>query len=237
MEKVSIIIPTYNRFKYLLNTIKSVKEQTYSDIEIIVVNDASTQPEYYSHDWSGVTIIHLPINTRSMFGYPCASYVRNTGTAIATGKYVAFCDDDDIWFPHKLELQIAAMKASGCKMSSTDGLIGHGPYDSSKQYKLYNGEHYYNMIRDIYKDRGSDLLADGFPHIWTYELLLINNCIICSSVVIEKEVFDKIKGFNIMPPPGEDYECWMRALLHTNSVYVTGKCLYYDAGHGDGQHY
>jgi glycosyltransferase involved in cell wall biosynthesis len=43
MDKVSVIIPTYNRFKYLLNTIKSVKEQTYLNIEIIVVNDKSIE--------------------------------------------------------------------------------------------------------------------------------------------------------------------------------------------------
>lgn len=46
MDKVSVIIPTYNRFKYLLNTIKSIKEQTYLNIEIIVVNDKSTEKEY-----------------------------------------------------------------------------------------------------------------------------------------------------------------------------------------------
>jgi glycosyltransferase involved in cell wall biosynthesis len=46
MDKISIIIPTYNRFNYLLNTIKSIKKQTYSNIEIIVVNDKSTQKEY-----------------------------------------------------------------------------------------------------------------------------------------------------------------------------------------------
>lgn len=51
MEKVSVIIPTFNRFKYLLNTIKYVKEQTYKNIEIIVVNDCSTEKEYYEYNW------------------------------------------------------------------------------------------------------------------------------------------------------------------------------------------
>ncbi len=235
MEKVSVVIPSYNRFKYLLNTIKSVKEQTYPNVEIIVVNDASTQPEYYSHDWSGVTVIHLPTNTRSIFGYACASDVRNKGIAIASGKYIAFCDDDDIWFPRKLELQIAAMKATGCKMSSTDGLIGHGSHNSSNSYQRYNAEHYYGVLQDIYRRKGSTLLNNGFPQIWTRDFMRIHNCMICSSVMMEKEILDKIGGFKIMPPPGEDYDCWLRALEHTNSVYVTESCFYYDAGHGDGQ--
>ena len=51
MDIVSVIIPTFNRFKYLLNTIKSVKEQTYNNIEIIVVNDCSTEKEYYEYNW------------------------------------------------------------------------------------------------------------------------------------------------------------------------------------------
>ena len=71
MEKVSVIIPTFNRFKNLLNTIKSVKEQTYSNIEIIIINDNSTQTEYYEYNWdiTGVIMIHLAENTKKIFGF------------------------------------------------------------------------------------------------------------------------------------------------------------------------
>ena len=66
MEKVSVIIPTFNRFKYLLNTIESVKKQTYNNLEIIVVNDKSTQKEYYNYDWDAINIIiiHLEQNSK-----------------------------------------------------------------------------------------------------------------------------------------------------------------------------
>jgi glycosyltransferase involved in cell wall biosynthesis len=50
MEKVSVIVPTYNRFNYLMNTIESIKKQTYKNLEIILVNDKSTQEEYYNYD-------------------------------------------------------------------------------------------------------------------------------------------------------------------------------------------
>lgn len=239
MDKVSVVIPTFNRFKFLLNTIKSIKEQTYTDIEIIVVNDCSTEPEYYQYDWkeNNISIIHLQENTRNTFGFACAGFVRNKGIEISSGKYIGFCDDDDIWLPTKIELQLKAMKETGCKMSSTDGLIGIGAYDSTQTYNRYNAEHYYNILRHIYSSRGSNLLDNGFPEIWTLDFLRVHNCMICSSVLIEKEILTKINNFKNMKPPGEDYDCWIRALEHTNSVYVTDICFYYDNGHGYGQIY
>ena len=239
MAKVSVIIPTYNRFNYLLNTIKSVKEQTYKNLEIIVVNDRSTQEEYYNYDWSGngIIIIHLDKNSKDTFGFACpGGYQRNFGIKKSTGKYIAFCDDDDIWFTKKLELQINAMEKSGCKMSSTDGLIGNGTYDKNKKYKKYNAEHYYNTLQNIYRRRNSNLLENGFPEIWTLDFLKIHNCMICSSVIIDKEIINKVGDF-IVARRSEDYEYWLRALQYTNSIYVTDICFYYDNGHGGGQNY
>jgi len=239
MDKVSVIIPTYNRFKYLLNTIKSVKEQTYPNIEIIVVNDKSIEKEYYYYDWEGnnIIIIHLEKNTKNIFGYACAGYVRNKGIELSSGKYIAFCDDDDIWFPNKIEIQLKAMRETDCKMSSTDGLIGKGIFNPTKSYKKYNAEHYYKILQNIYNRKGSNLLNNGFPIIWNFNFLKIHNCVICSSVVIEKTILDKINNFKNINPPGEDYDCWLRALQHTNSVYVKDICFYYDVCHGNGQNY
>jgi len=239
MEKVSVIIPTFNRFKYLLNTIKYVKEQTYKNIEIIVVNDCSTEKEYYEYDWikNNIIIIHLEKNTKTIFGYACAAFVRNKGIEISTGKYIGFCDDDDIWLPNKLELQIKGMKESGCKMSSTDGLIGIGVYNSTKIYKKYNAEYHYKTLQDIYSNNGSNLLVNGFPKIWTLDFLNIHNCIVCSSVLIEKEILDIINNFKNIKNGDEDYDLWKRALEYTNSVYINELCFYYDSGHGYGQNY
>ena len=232
MDKVSVIIPTYNRFKYLLNTLQSIKNQTYKNIEIIIVNDGSTQKEYYDYNWSDIKIIHLKSNSKTIFGY-----VRNQGINISTGKYIAFCDDDDIWFPQKISLQIDSMTINNCKMSSTDGLSGNGIYDPNKIYKKYNAEECYNEIQNIYKSKGSSLLDNGFPSIWTLDFIKIHNCIICSSVLIEKEILNLINNFKNVKPPGEDYDCWLRALEYTNCVYIEEICFYYDNKHADGQNY
>ena len=239
MDLVSVIIPSYNRFAYLLNTIKSVKMQTYSNIEIIVVNDCSIEKEYYEYNWNknGITIIHLDKNTKDVFGFACAGYVRNKGIEVSNGKYIAFCDDDDSWFPSKIDLQLDAMKKTGCKMSSTDGLIGNGVYKDGQIYQIYNAEYYFNDLKWIYFEKGSTMLDNGFPEIWTLDFLTIHNCIICSSVLIEKEVLDKINNMKCVKNGEEDYNCWLRALNHTNSVYVKEICFYYDKCHGYGNNY
>ena len=54
---------------------------------------------------------------------------------------------------------------------------------------------------------------------------------------MEKNILDKINNFKNMKPPGEDYDCWLRLLKHTDSIYIKEPCIYYDNGHGDGQQY
>jgi glycosyltransferase involved in cell wall biosynthesis len=238
---VSVIIPTYNRYQFLLNAIKSLKEQTYKNIEIIVINDCSTEKEYYDNSnnniLNNVYMIHLEENSRKKLGYPCAGYVRNMGIKRAKGKYVAFLDDDDIWLPNKLELQIKMMNSTNCKMSCTDGLIGSGVYDISNSYKKYNAENFYDTLQNIYRYRGSSLLDNGFPDIWDLNFLKIHNCCITSSVVIERFVLDKINNMKELTNGNEDYDCWLRVLEHTKCAYVKDICFYYDGGHGYGQNY
>lgn len=261
MDLVSVVIPSFNRFKYLMNTISSVQKQTYQNIEIIVINDCSTQEEYYSYDWegNGIDILHLKENSRKIFTHAGCGYVRNKGIEKCSGKYIAFCDDDDIWFPEKIKLQLVAMKKTECKMSSTDGLIGNGIYNKARKYKKYNAEHYFQTlykIYDTYSDntarktlkkipvikkmvasKSINMLAKGFPEIWTYEFLKVHNCMIMSSVVVERSILEKINNFKNIKNGEEDYDCWLRALEHTNSVYVKETCFYYDDGHGDGQNW
>jgi hypothetical protein len=70
--------------------------------------------------------------------------------------------------------------------------------------------------------------------IWTLEFLKVRNCVINSSAVITKNIFNKLKNFTLMPSGSDDYNNWLRVLEHTNCTYVKDTCFYYDAGHGDG---
>ena len=236
---VSVIIPSYNRFKYLLNTIDSIQKQTYKNIEIIVVNDASTQADYYSQGFHpDVKVIDLEKNSKEIFGYACAGYVRNEGIQMSQGDYIAFCDDDDIWFPEKLQIQMKALLSSKEKMCCTDGLVGKGIYNPLNSYKKYNAEACFPTIHLIHKYKGSIFMYDDrYPDIWTRDFLKVHNCIVCSSVLIEKDILIKIGGMRHLKNGQEDYDCWLRALEHTECVYLTDVCFYYDESHGDGKNY
>ena len=60
---------------------------------------------------------------------------------------------------------------------------------------------------------------------------------ICSSVIIEKEILILINNMKYVKNGQEDYDCWLRALEHCNCIYIKDICFYYDLGHGDGQNY
>lgn len=229
--KISVIIPTYNRFYYLCNAIKSVNTQTYKNIELIIVNDASTQSEYYTEKLSQLVsensiIINMKTHSSSYVGKDGrAAYIRNVGLRVATGDFISFLDDDDIWLPNKLQIQLDNMKSSGCEMSCTEGYIGNGVYNSSENYPLYLSEYFYKEL--------SDKGITSFNNYRDLKFLQQHNCCIASSVIISKNIIKKI-GFFPYKRIGEDYEYWLNALQYTNCAYINQPLIYYDKNHGDG---
>ena len=95
-KKVSIVIPSFNRYKYLLNAIGSIQNQTYNNYEIIVVNDGSTEDGYYSKELKNISnVIHIDRNSTPNWGGSRPA-VRNYGISEASGELIAFLDDDDL---------------------------------------------------------------------------------------------------------------------------------------------
>jgi glycosyltransferase involved in cell wall biosynthesis len=235
-EKVSVIIPTYNRFKYLLNAINSVLNQTYPNIEVIVINDHSSDENYYTHIFDErVKIIHLDAtgNSRAVCGFPSVGYVRTIGMKEATGKYIAFLDDDDIWFPDKIRAQLIAMRKTNTKMACCEAVTGKGPYRVTEKYIRYNSEQHFEYLNNKY----GGYLIDGFPFLWDLNFIEIHNCIITSSFIVEKELIESI-GYMPAIPMGagkasEDYVCWLE-LFRTGAicVYINEPYVFYDEGHG-----
>ena len=126
---VSVIIPSYNRYNYLINAVESVLKQDYKNFEIIVVNDGSEQKEYYEKKFpSEVKQLDLNPGLKNIYGFPTDA-VRNKGVEIADGKYLAFLDDDDIWMKEKLSLQVELLENCKYKFSSTEGYFGEGVFN------------------------------------------------------------------------------------------------------------
>lgn len=114
---VSVVMPTYNCGKYILKSVDSVLAQTMNDWEIQIVDDCSTDNTAeilapYLEKYPQIHYFRLPQN-----GGPAVA--RTEAIRRASGKYVAFLDSDDIWFPQKLEKQIAFMKETSSYFSCT----------------------------------------------------------------------------------------------------------------------
>lgn len=193
---ISVIIPSYNRHRELLRAVESVKAQTTkTPVEIVVVNDGSTQPEYYKK-WDGVKMIHLPKNTRDELGYPCAGFVRNVGIRASAGHWLAFLDDDDYWEPEKLQKQLDVGKPVVCCEGYLLGIENKTPFHSG-----------------VHNNYG---LA-SMPAMVTSEVLESRNIILTSSVFVKREYGIYLtNGFKTDRPMGAkdgsgiflDWEFW-----------------------------
>tara|TARA_B100000927_G_scaffold25354_1_gene19024 strand:- start:644 stop:1369 length:726 start_codon:yes stop_codon:yes gene_type:complete len=233
--KISVIIPSFNRFNYLKNAIKSVLQQEYKNIELIIINDGSDEEDYYNYSFpEKVKIIHLKENQKGIHGFGPGA-IRNFGTEVAEGDFLAFLDDDDIWLPQKLKIQMEKMLTGGFQMSCTEGFIGEGIFNEENKYKLYNAEHYLKKIKRKYK-KTKYFKFSTYPEIFTYDFLKIHNCIITSSVVVEKKLFQDMGQFRNLPLSA-DYDCWLGLLQLTNCLYIDKPLIYYDFLHAEGRNY
>ena len=233
--KVSVVIPSFNRFDSLLNAIESVHLQNYSDYEILVINDASTEQKYYDYEFDKTTkIIHLDKNQKEINGFGPGA-IRNFGTEVADGKYLAFLDDDDIWLENKLEKQITILESTEHKFSSTEGYFGEGSFNENNTYQLFNKEKYFKDIKYKYR-KTKYLKGDLFPSVWDKGFLDIHNCVVTSSVVVEKKIFNILGGFRGLPL-WADYDCWKGLITLTSLIYLDEPLFYYDGKHGDGREY
>lgn len=202
-EKVSVIIPVYNVERYISATINSVLNQTYSNFELLIVDDGS--PDRSVDICQQFNDPRIRIIRQKNVGLAGA---RNTGIRYAKGKYLAFLDGDDIWLPEKLEKHILHLEASpnvGISFSRSELIDENGNslggFLMPKLTKL--------TIADFFK---------GSP---------IGNG---SSAVIRREVFEEIEFsenggqvkqscyFDEQFRQSEDIECWLRIIIKTDWI-------------------
>lgn len=112
--KISVIIPFYSRVDWLIEAVESVFDQTFTDYEVIIVNDGSPEDDKLFVEKFGEKVNYFKTENKG------PAHARNFGIAKAKGKYIAFLDSDDIWLPTKLEKQVKYMEKNGLVWSHTN---------------------------------------------------------------------------------------------------------------------
>ena len=199
---VSVVIPTHNRCDLLPRAIKSVQSQTYSDLEIIVVSDGSTDDtrDVVEQIASGDERIRL-IEYHPAKG---GNVARNTGIEEARGEFVAFLDDDDEWLPEKLEKQV--------KVLESDDSVG----------LVYTGVNIIYVNENI--SYNSKVCSCGDMKT---TILLDNSIGTTSTVILRKEIIAKSGVFDVELRALQDYDLWIRVCQHCNVGVVAEPLINY----------
>jgi glycosyltransferase involved in cell wall biosynthesis len=198
---VSIVLPTFNRLKYLRPAVDSVFAQTFTDWELIIADDGS-EPQTAAYVAAlahpeRVRVLHLPHT-----GNPGA--VRNAAWRTARGEYIAFLDSDDVWLPDKLTLQIASLRSHPERGWSHTAFA---VIDDSG--KLLKGTR-----------------ARWWPATegWILDRLIKMEIVIAiPSVVVRRQLLEQVGGFDHKQRMCEDYDLWLRlaALSEIDGVRET----------------
>jgi glycosyltransferase involved in cell wall biosynthesis len=213
MDSISVIIPIYNNREYLNQCLTSVKNQTHVDLEIICIDDGSTDgaqdivDEYASCDERFI-VIHEDNQGES--------HARNVGLDMATGDYIAFVDCDDWIEPDMYEILLSAVKKTSAQMSVAswfkDNAQNSEPIQNIKPVKegIFHRDDLmrYIYIRDVYK---------SFAYMW--------------DKLYKKELLKRPDGtlirFDESMPLGGDVLFLSEITLNTQSAVYTDKCLYH----------
>lgn len=197
-DLVSIIIPVYNAEKFIAETIESVLDQTYTNWELLLVNDCSSDnsvnviQKYLKDD--RIRLINNMYNSK-------AALSRNNGILASHGRYICFLDADDKWDTQKLEKQLSLMKEKNCAFSFTG-------YEFANDKCIPNGKKVFVPERIIYKEALKNTI------IWT------------STVMFDMEKLSKDDVF--MPNvKSEDTACWWSILKKVDCAYGLNEVLSY----------
>jgi glycosyltransferase involved in cell wall biosynthesis len=187
---VSVVIPAYNADRHLADAVDSALRQTFRDVEILIVDDGSTDgtPAVLSAYGERINVLR-----QANLGVARA---RNAGTQAARGRYVAFLDADDVWLPEKIEKQVIALADTqdhrACYSSFT--LV------SSDLTVLRRSPRRASLVEDL--------------------LLLGNVVGTPSTVMCERALVLEAGGFDPTQSLGADWDLWLRLALRTEFAYI-----------------
>jgi len=201
---VSVIIPTYNRWPLVGAAIESVFAQTFADLELIVVDDGSTDDTASELAGFGSRLRLLTQPNRGV------SAARNHAVSQASGRYLAFLDSDDLWLPKKLAVQTAFMEGNPkVQICQTEEIwIRNGVRVNPKKK---------------HKKPAGDIFAPSL------ELCLVSP----SAVMLTRELMQQVGGFDENFPVCEDYDLWLRIAVDHWVALIEEPLVVKRGGHPD----
>ena len=207
-SKVSVIIPSYNSGKFLNEAIESVVNQTYKNLEIIIVNDGSIdETEKIAKEWQEKDKRIRYLKHQKNRGLGAA---RNTGIKNSQGEYIAFLDADDIWLPQKIEIQLEKAKKENTDLIFTNWYIWD-PKNNIKG-KAFSS----NPIKDK-KDLLKFFIKRNFGNP--------------STTLLKKSSLEIVGLFDESLKSSEDYDLWLRFCLNGMKIDFTQELLIYSRQH------
>jgi glycosyltransferase involved in cell wall biosynthesis len=199
-----VIIPTYNRSGMVTEAVDSVLEQDFQDMEIIVVDDGSTDGTEKALRGLLPRIRYLRQENSGV------SSARNRGVAEARGSWIAFLDSDDLWLPDKLKTQALFFKTfPGSRICHTNEIW------------IRRGRRVNPRLR--HRRSGG----------WLFEDLCELSLISPSSILIRRDLLDEAGGFDEGLPAGEDYDLWLKISLISRIDYISRPLVIKRGGHDD----
>lgn len=205
MPRVSILLTCFNHLAYLPAAWESIQAQTFTDYEVIALDDGSTDGtrEWLTENAQGAKLV---FNERNLGTYG----TLNVGLEHARGELIAVFNDDDLWAPTKLQRQVELMDAhQKVGLVHTDGLFIDGKGD---------------------RNRDDSPLGFTFPRTETGDVLLAlvdANKIIASAVLARRACFDALGGFNSDYFGSGDWEMWYRIAEQWDIGYVSEPLTFY----------
>lgn len=216
---VSVVIPSYNRAYIVGQAIESVLRQTYENVEVVVIDDGSTDDtERVVRAFDDrVRYIYQPNGGIAV--------ARNSGIAAARGEFVAFLDSDDVWLPWKLEAQLAVLRQCpeiGMIWTDMTAVDESGTVVEAEYLRTFYGASFkHTRIEQVCEPAGT--LRSYLPNapksaaahpVYTgsiHSQMFMGNIVHTSTVVVRREWARRIGGFDLaMRPAGEDYDFHFR---------------------------
>lgn len=209
--KISVVVPCFNAAPYICATLRSVFAQSGFELDVIVVDDGSTDgsAEVVAKAFPTVTLLRQP-----NLG---AAAARNAGIARARHDWIAFADADDLWLPGKLTSQwrlIDSEPAARMVYSDLHLWFSVDPEPSPEFLAELQG-----LASDPSRWRG--------PSGWIYPELLLCSEVATPTVLMHRSVLDQVGTFDPTLPSGEDYDLWLRASRVTRVLRVNAPTVLY----------